>query len=183
MTALPAPLASLSAYLPDIAAAAARHDRAGSFPHDSLDLLRLAGLPGLTVPTALGGGGAGLRLATEAVTKLGAACPATALILAMQYIKHAALARSPAWPAALRERVQREAVAEGALINALRVEPELGSPTRGGLPATVAHRAGDGWVLTGHKRYSTGVPCLRWLEVHGRTDGAEPRIGSCHGPA
>ncbi|MDO9713412.1 acyl-CoA dehydrogenase family protein [Paracraurococcus lichenis] len=183
MSATATLLARLPALLPDIAAAAARHDRAGSFPHDSLALLRAAGLPALTVPAALGGGGAGLRQAAGVITLLGSACPASALILAMQYIKHAALARSPAWPAALRERVQRDAVAEGALINALRVEPELGSPTRGGLPATVARRAGEGWLVTGHKRYSTGVPGLRWLEVHGRTDEAEPRIGSFLVPA
>ncbi|MBX6743503.1 MAG: acyl-CoA dehydrogenase, partial [Acetobacteraceae bacterium] len=88
-----------------------------------------------------------------------------------------------AWPAALRERVQREAVAEGALINALRVEPELGSPTRGGLPATVARRTTNGWVISGHKRYSTGIPGLRWLEVHARTDEAEPRTGTFLVPA
>ncbi|MBK1656658.1 acyl-CoA dehydrogenase family protein [Paracraurococcus ruber] len=183
MKAATAPLARLVALLPDIAAAAARHDRAASVPYDSLALLRDAGLPGLTVPAALGGGGAGLRQAADAIALLGSACPASALILVMQYIKHAALARSPAWPTALRQRVQREAVAEGALINALRVEPELGSPTRGGLPATVARRTADGWVLSGHKRYSTGVPALRWLEVHGRTDEAEPRIGSFLVPA
>ena len=183
MNAQAAPLAALPALLPDIAAAAVRHDRDGSFPHDSLALLHNAGLPGLTVPAALGGGGAGLRLAAEAVTQLGAACPATALVLAMQYIKHAALARSPDWPAALRQRVQRDAVTGGALINALRVEPELGSPTRGGLPATVARRTAEGWLVSGHKRYSTGIPGLRWLEVNGRTDEAEPRIGTFLVPA
>ncbi|TDH60472.1 acyl-CoA dehydrogenase [Dankookia rubra] len=178
MNAQATPLTALPALLPDIAAAAVRHDREGSFPHDSLALLRNAGLPGLTVPAALGGSGAGLRLAAEAVAQIGAACPATALVLAMQYIKHAALARSPAWPAALRQRVQRDAVTRGALINALRVEPELGSPTRGGLPATVARRTAEGWLVSGHKRYSTGIPGLHWLEVHGRTDEAEPRIGT-----
>ena len=183
MNAQATPLAALPALLPDIAAAAVRHDRDGSFPHDSLALLRNAGLPGLTVPAALGGGGAGLRLAAEAVAQIGAACPATALVLAMQYIKHAALARSPDWPAALRQRVQRDAVTGGALINALRVEPELGSPTRGGLPATVARRTAEGWLVSGHKRYSTGIPGLRWLEVHGRTDEAEPRIGTFLVPA
>lgn len=183
MNALTTPLAALPGLLPDIAAAAARHDRAASFPHDSLATLRGAGLLALTIPTAHGGGGAGLRLAAEAVERVGAACPATALILAMQYLKHAALARSPAWPDTLRVRVQREAVTQGALINALRVEPELGSPTRGGLPATTARRTAAGWMISGRKRYSTGAPGLRWLEVWGRTDGAEPRVGSFLVPA
>ncbi|MBN3743550.1 acyl-CoA dehydrogenase, partial [Burkholderia sp. Tr-20355] len=64
-----------------------------------------------------------------------------------------------------------------ALINALRVEPALGSPSRGGLPATIARRDGDGWRLSGHKLYSTGIPALRWLAVWARTDEREPRVG------
>jgi alkylation response protein AidB-like acyl-CoA dehydrogenase len=183
MNALASPLAALPGVLPGIAAAAVRHDRDGSFPHDSFAALRQAGLLALTVPAGIGGGGAGLRLAAQVVERVGTACPATALVLAMQYLKHAALARSPDWPAALRERVQRDAVAAGALINALRVEPELGSPTRGGLPATVARRTPDGWRLSGRKRYSTGAPGLQWLEVWGRTADAAPLVGSFLVPA
>ena len=92
--------------LPGIAAAAARHDREGSFPHASLAALRDAGLLALTVPAAVGGGGAGLRVSAPRSRQVGEACPATALVLAMQYLKHAALARSPAWPAALRVEVR-----------------------------------------------------------------------------
>jgi alkylation response protein AidB-like acyl-CoA dehydrogenase len=183
MTAAPHPLAALPALLPGIAEAAVRHDREASFPQGSIAALRGAGLLGLTVPAALGGGGAGLRLAAEAVERVGAACPATALVLAMQYLKHAALARSPAWPEPLRRRVQREAVAEGALINALRVEPELGSPTRGGLPATVARRTAMGWAITGRKRYATGAPGLRWMEVFARTGEEAPLVGHFLVPA
>jgi alkylation response protein AidB-like acyl-CoA dehydrogenase len=161
-----------------IAANGARDDREAGFPFESLELLRQAGVLALTVPTSLGGGGAGIGLAAEAVRQVGKACPATALVLAMQLIKQAALARSPAWPAALRERVGRRAVTEGALINSARVEPELGSPTRGGLPATIARRTDTGWALTGHKRYVTGLPGLRFIEVLARTDEAEPRVGN-----
>jgi len=169
--------AALGPILPDIAAIAPWHDRDATVPHASLALLRDAGLLALTVPAAVGGGGAGLRVAAAVVTHVGAACPATALILAMQYLKHAALARSPAWPDALRTRVQRDAVMHGALLNALRVEPELGSPTRGGLPATIATRTADGWSVSGHKRYATGGAALGWMEVYCRTDEAEPRVG------
>ncbi|WP_175691979.1 acyl-CoA dehydrogenase family protein, partial [Burkholderia anthina] len=81
------------------------------------------------------------------------------------------------WPARLRASVFDSAVDEGALINALRVEPALGSPSRGGLPETIARRDGDGWRLSGHKLYSTGMPALRWLAVWARTDEPEPRVG------
>ncbi|GGC46530.1 hypothetical protein GCM10011504_26190 [Siccirubricoccus deserti] len=112
MNALASPLAALPDVLPGIAAAAVRHDRDASFPHDSFAALHQAGLLALTVPAALGGGGGGLRLTAQVVEWVGAACPATALVLAMQYLKHATLARSPAWPAALREQVQHDAVAK-----------------------------------------------------------------------
>jgi len=49
-----------------IASAAGHHDREGSFPFESLALLHDAGVLALTVPMALGGGGAGLRLAADA---------------------------------------------------------------------------------------------------------------------
>ena len=87
-------------------------------------------------------------------------CPATALVLAMQLIQHRALAHNPRIPPALRERLGRGAAERGELVNALRVEPELGTPARGGLPATVALRTGEGWSLTGRKIYSTGSPAL-----------------------
>ena len=56
----------------------------------------------------------------------------------MHYIQHLVMARSSRWPARLSRKLARETVEGVALINALRVEPELGSPARGGLPATIA---------------------------------------------
>jgi alkylation response protein AidB-like acyl-CoA dehydrogenase len=82
------------------------------------------------------------------------------------------------WPEALARRVVREAVEGVSLINALRVEPELGSPARGGLPATVARRTPEGWRLSGRKIYSTGAPILRWYAVWACTDEAAPRVGT-----
>jgi alkylation response protein AidB-like acyl-CoA dehydrogenase len=80
----------------------------------------------------------------------------------------------------VRERVQRSTSEGVALINSLRVEPELGTPARGGLPATTAARSPDGrgWRLTGRKTYSTGIPMLRWLVVWAKTGDAEPSVGN-----
>jgi len=169
-TALPPMLAAIAEDAPF-------RDRDARFPTASIARLHRAGVLSLTVPLALGGGGAGLTLAAGAVRQVGQACPATALILAMQLGKQAALARDQVLPEALRERIGSEAVQEGALINALRVEPELGSPTRGGLPATTAWRTEGGWRLSGHKRYATGAPGLRWMDVLARTDEDPLRLG------
>src|SRR5262249_44453196 len=52
--------------------------------------------------------------------------------------------------------------AHGALINSLASEPEMGSPSRGGLPATTATRTATGWRINGRKTFSSRAPVLRW---------------------
>ena len=162
---------------PRFAARAERHDREASFPFENFGELSEAGLLALTVPVALGGGGAGARDAARILGILGKADPSTALVLAMHYIQHLAMAQSRRWPGRLARKLAKETVEGIALINALRVEPELGSPARGGLPATIARRAEGGWRLTGRKIYSTGAPILKWYAVWARTDEAETRVG------
>ena len=51
-----------------------------------------------------------------------------------------------------------------------KVEPELGTPIRGGLPGTVARRTATCWSLNGRKIYSTGSPVLAWNAIWARTD-------------
>ena len=169
--------------LAQIAAAAESHDRNASFPHDSLAALHRAGLLGLTVPRHLGGGGAGLGRAAEAVGAVGAACASTALIFAMQVLHQQRLGAGEDFSPALRERIGRDAVRHGALLNVLRVEPALGTPARGGLPETIARRIANGWRVSGRKIYATGATGLSWLQVWARDDGDTPRVGSFLVPA
>ncbi|KVZ94166.1 acyl-CoA dehydrogenase family protein [Burkholderia ubonensis] len=170
--------ALLDRLAPELAADAARNDVLGRFPHENFARLQRAGLIAQVVPRDYGGAGATLAQASRIVAAVARADPAAALVLTMTYLQHRALGRADSrWPESLRRAVFDSAVADGALINALRVEPALGSPTRGGLPETVARRDGDGWRLSGHKLYSTGIPALRWLAVWARTDEPEPRVG------
>jgi alkylation response protein AidB-like acyl-CoA dehydrogenase len=161
----------------DFASRAADHDRHATFPFENFDALKKAELLGLTVPVEHGGAGAGLLETCEVLGAIAQDDASTALVLAMQYLMHASIARSPTWPAHIRELVARDAVRHGALINALRVEPELGTPARGGMPATTAEPVTEGWCISGHKIYSTGIPILSWLMVWGKTAGPEPRVG------
>jgi alkylation response protein AidB-like acyl-CoA dehydrogenase len=101
----------------------------------------------------------------------------------MHYIQHLVMARSERWPSHLARKLARETIDGIALINALRVEPELGSPARGGLPATVARRTATGWRLTGRKIYSTGAPILKWYAVWAKTDEPQTRVGMFLVPA
>ena len=161
----------------EFAARAAQHDRDASFPFENFKELSEAGLLALTVPTALGGAGAGALDAARIIGIFGKADPSTALVLSMHYIQHLVMARSTRWPGRLSRKLAREAVEGVALINALRVEPDLGSPARGGLPATIARKTETGWRLSGRKIYSTGAPILKWYAVWAKTDEPETRVG------
>lgn len=162
----------------EFAVTAAHYDRHSEFPHANLQRLHEHGLLALTVPRALGGSEATLAQARRVIGAVAQGEPSTALVLVMQYLQHTRLQQNSAWPLHLRQRVAREAVQEGALINALRVEPDLGTPARGGLPATLAQRVEGGWRLSGRKIYSTGIPGLTWLAVWARSDDAEPQVGT-----
>lgn len=160
-----------------LAASAAHFDRSGEFPAKNFALLQRHGLLGLTVPKALGGGGADLPTAHRVISAVAKGEPSTALILVMQYLQHFRLQQNLSWPEHLRRQVGIDAVQNGALINAFRVEPELGTPARGGLPATIARRTPEGWRLSGRKIYSTGSHGLTWYVVWARSDDADPLVG------
>ncbi|MBA2945762.1 acyl-CoA dehydrogenase family protein [Streptomyces himalayensis] len=168
--------------LPDVARGladrAAEHDRDASFPTEGIALVHEAGLLTATVAPRYGGPGAGLFDTVRILRALGAGDPAVALVTAMTLFVHAGEARNPSWPAAGYAEFLTEAATRPALVNALRVEPELGSPVRGGLPATTARRDGDHWVLTGRKIYSTGAVGLSRMLVYARTDEDPVRVGS-----
>lgn len=96
----------------------------------------------------------------------------------MTYHYHASPHRAQGWPAGIYEALAADAVAGRGLIGGLRVEPELGTPVRGGLPATTARRTADGWAISGTKIYSTGSTGLDWYSVWARTDEDAPRVGN-----
>jgi alkylation response protein AidB-like acyl-CoA dehydrogenase len=161
-----------------LAARAAGHDRDGSFPADGIAAVDAAGLLTATVAPRYGGPGTGLGGTVTILRTLGRGDPSVALVAAMTLFTHAAQAAEGSWPEPLYAQVLAEAAERPVLINALRVEPELGTPARGGLPATTARRDGDGWSLTGRKIFSTGAEGLRWMAVWARTDETPARVGS-----
>jgi alkylation response protein AidB-like acyl-CoA dehydrogenase len=178
------------------AAAAARaeaHDRAGTFCFADIEALWEEGLGALSLPERLGGPGASLADTGAAVRVVARGSASTALVWVMHlsHLRMLAAAPGPLSPA-LRDRVLASVHAGPALVNSLRVEPELGTPARGGVPATRAVPAGDGgapYRVSGRKLYSTGSVALRWLLVWGATGEDDPegqRIGPFlvdgHGP-
>lgn len=169
--------ANLARITAALAQSAQDYDRSGQFPRANFDLLAAEGLIGLTVEREFGGVGAGY---VDALRVLGAVAkgePSTALILFMTYAFHASPDKSDRWPKALYSQLAQEAVAGRGLIGTFRVEPELGTPVRGGLPKTTARKVDGGWELSGEKIYSTGSTGLDWFAVFARTDEESPRLG------
>ncbi len=171
------PLRNAAVLAERFAKTASSIDESASFPFKNIQLAHEAGLAALTAPREFGGAGAGFATAAEVIRIIARGEPSTALILIMQYINLATLPKGR-WPEHLVRRVLSDAAENGALINAFRVEPELGTPVRGGLPATTARRTENGWSISGRKIYSTGAEGLTYAIVWARTDDAEPRVGS-----
>jgi alkylation response protein AidB-like acyl-CoA dehydrogenase len=171
-------MTDLSAIAAELAERAAEHDRDATFPYEGVELVHKHGLLTETVSVRYGGAGAGLARTVDVLSALGSGDPAVALVTAMTLFNHAAQAHTPTWPGAYYRQLLTESASAPTLVNALRVEPELGTPARGGLPATLARRVEGGWSLSGHKIFSTGAVALSWMLVWARTDEDEPRVGS-----
>jgi alkylation response protein AidB-like acyl-CoA dehydrogenase len=161
-----------------LAAGAERYDRSGAFPADSIAAVHAAGLLTATVPVGQGGAGLGIGGSARLLTALGEGDPSVALISAMTLLIHLRQAQRPHWPEELYKEVLRASAERPTLLNAARVEPELGSPARGGLPATVARRTGEGWSISGRKRFVTGADGLSYFLVWAGTDEPTPRIAT-----
>jgi alkylation response protein AidB-like acyl-CoA dehydrogenase len=142
-----------------------QHDRDGSFPFENFDDLRAARLHLLTVPEEYGGWGASLLEAVQVIERLARGDGATALVFAMHVQVMGSLSEHRPWHERRFESFARDVVEHGALINSCATEPELGSPSRGGLPKTHARRDGDGWHVTGHKTFASGAPVLTHVLV------------------
>lgn len=151
-------------------------DRTSRFPWEGLQAVHDAGILTAAVGTQHGGyGGLSAVDTLRTFRALGKGDPSTALIAAMTYMSHGAFASI--WPADLYPRVLRESAAGPTPINAIRAEPELGAPARGGLPATTVLRTDDGWVLNGHKGFATGSEGLAYHLVWAVSEAEEPVIG------
>jgi len=144
---------------------AAEHDRNNTFPHETFAALRDAGYLALTVPVEFGGHGASPLEVMLAQERLAKGSGSVALGATMHLGSMGGLADSRAWPPQLLERIFHDVVTDGALINGLASEPELGSPSRGGGFRTTADKVPGGWRVNGRKTWSTLSPGLTYGTV------------------
>ncbi|WP_421407730.1 acyl-CoA dehydrogenase family protein [Agrobacterium tumefaciens] len=153
-------------------------DQTGQFPWTGIRAVHESGLLESTVATRYGGQGATLADTAHILAALGRGDPSVALISAMTIFTHLAQAAKNHWPEDLYRRLLTDAKQRPLLLNAARVEPELGSPARGGLPATLARRTNNGWSITGRKRFVTGAYGLTHFLVWAHTDETPARVGT-----
>lgn len=141
------------------------YDRTGAFPHENYAELHESGYLRLVVPAEYGGEGANLFEIVLGQERLARGDGATAMAADMTLHTIGRLAELPSWPQPIFAAICRSVVEDGALINAAASEPELGSPSRGGLPATTATPASGGWLIDGHKLFVSMAPALRYFVV------------------
>ncbi len=169
---------ALEAAVRVVAEAAPEADQTGQFPWAGIRAVHQAGLLESTVATRYGGPGGTLSTAAHILAALGRGDPSVALISAMTIFNHLGQAAKGHWPEELYRELLSQARGKPLLLNAARVEPELGSPARGGLPATRARRTANGWAISGRKRFVTGAHGLTHFLVWAHTDEVQSRVGT-----
>jgi alkylation response protein AidB-like acyl-CoA dehydrogenase len=150
---------------------AAEIDRTGEFPWDNHKVLTEAGLVGLNIPEAYGGGGADSVTHCLLVEEVARVCAATSLIPAVNK-----LATLPILFAGSEEQQQRflPPIADGsALASYCLTEPGSGSDAAAMRSRAV--RDGDDYVLNGTKRFITGGGVSKLYVYYAVTD---PGAGS-----
>jgi alkylation response protein AidB-like acyl-CoA dehydrogenase len=146
-------------------------DRQNALPLESYHELKSSGYASLSVPQRFGGLGANLLEFVMAHSRLSMGDASVALGAAMNAHVLGSANEAQSWPEALLERIGRDVVARGAMVNAIASEPELGSPSRGGAFRTVAHKVEGGWDITGRKTWATGGEMIDYFVVHASLEG------------
>ncbi len=140
-------------------------DETGEYPQDLFEVFRDAGLLGLCIPEAYGGGGAGILGLTVAIEEVAKYSNTAALMLL--------LTRLPGGPIMIAgSEEQKQKYLPGVAAGTQRCgfglsEPQAGSDVMG--MRTRAVRDGGDWVLTGTKCWMSGVAQADWYTVFAKT--------------
>lgn len=145
-------------------------DKNGRLPAEDVQALKESGYLAISVPQAYGGRAATLRECVEAQLELAQGSGSTAMVATMPIHMIGAARESRQWSDEHYERLCRILI-DGGLINSCASEPALGSPSRGGVFHTHAVKTDDGYIVNGHKNWSTGGAHLTHLLVSLSLDG------------
>lgn len=165
------PVNELAQYLADdFALRADEADAQGKLPAEDIQLIKETGYLSLCIPKEYGGQGLPLRDCLAAHLKLAQGSGSTAMVAAMtvHMFGHASEVRR--WPEKTFAWFCQEIVENQAIFNSVASEPEMGSPSRGGLPASSAESQAEGWLVNGHKTWTTGGSHLTHMLVRVRIE-------------
>jgi alkylation response protein AidB-like acyl-CoA dehydrogenase len=129
---------------------AVRIDDEGVFPRANLDAIAAAGLLGLVSAEEMGGGGQGMKAATDVVGRIAEHCTSTAMIVCMHYAATAVIESFGA------EDIRRE-IAGGGHLTSLAFS-EKGSRSQFWAPLSSARAEGDNVILDASKSWVTSAP-------------------------
>lgn len=155
---------------------AAYCDKEGEFPFASFEMLKQANYLQATIPEEYGGEHASLYEMVLMQEYLAKGDGSTALGVGWHLGMMLDLRENRHWPESLYEKMCKETVENGEMINSFASEPATGSPTRGGVPETYAEKTDDGWLITGRKTFSTLSPILNYFVVSAKIKD-EDQIG------
>jgi alkylation response protein AidB-like acyl-CoA dehydrogenase len=142
-----------------------KHDRDGSFPFENIEELKEAGYVSLTIPKEFGGEGLGLYDFLLLQERIAQGDAATALCLGWHLGTFLELAEERTWEEDALRSFCEKVVREKALVNRAATERATGSPTRGGMPQTIARMEEERWILNGTKTFTSMAPALDYALV------------------
>lgn len=159
------------------AAQAARWDRHHEYPHENVEILRRAGLLGMTIPAQFGGPGRPLLDAVLVIEQIAKYCGVTARIVVETNMGALGCVMAYGTQAQQRE-VARRILEDGDKPAIGMTEPDAGTDLTA--LATTAVEQGDSYVVNGTKHWITGGGISRTNLIFARIvdrDGNDRGIG------
>ncbi len=135
-----------------LAERAAEIDRSERYPHDTVALMREAGLFGMTLPVAYGGQGASFATAAEVIEIIARSCATSARIVVESNM--GGIAAVMRYGSAQQKAAAAERVLAGDKPAICITEPHAGSDATS--MTTTARPVAGGYVLNGKKHWITG---------------------------
>ncbi|MGN7478209.1 acyl-CoA dehydrogenase family protein [Solibacillus silvestris] len=139
-------------------------DEEAVFPIENFRKLREIGYTKITLPKKYGGDDFTVYDAILLHETLSSYCGSTGLAASWTIQNVGEIFENRYWEQQKLEWFG-EQVAKGATINRAVSEFAMGSPVRGGRPATTAKRDGDDYIISGRKNYTSGAPDLDYFLV------------------
>lgn len=155
-------LSKLETVKATIQANAQQNDEESRFPTENIEQLKQLGYTKLTLPKSYGGEGFNIYDAIIAHERLASYDGSTALILAWSLLFVGDVFENQLYDAEVMQAIAQEAK-NGALFNKAVSEFAMGSPIRGGTPATNAVKKDGKWIINGRKNYTTGSHALDYF--------------------